>query len=273
MRHRRHTLRATALLPCVAVLLVTPLTSAASDPGARSGETRDPISDARTTSSTVADPLPQGPVGADESGVLPVRILMSGRRDHRVRARQRSDGEVAAAAKGLRALLLPRATTTPQAALSGSAGHPPRRVRSRATPHRRHTVRTGRRRTQYAPGTVRHGRTDSTTGRPQRIAGPIRADAGRRQERPGRDSGEGRERHHAGNGPRQRQSPPDRHRLGHGRSLRAGTAGAGSPHGVAPFGEGGRHRGGLPVLPLGAGLTSIGLGLALLALRSAPRLM
>ncbi|WP_181768404.1 hypothetical protein [Streptomyces albidus (ex Kaewkla and Franco 2022)] len=74
MRHRRHTLRATVLLPCVAVALVTPLTSAASDPGARQRGGPDRISVTRPA--VVDDLVPRPPLTTEESGGLPVQALI-----------------------------------------------------------------------------------------------------------------------------------------------------------------------------------------------------
>jgi hypothetical protein len=253
VRHRRHTLRATALLPCVAVLLVTPLTGAESDPGAPSGETRDPISDARTTSSTVADPLPQEPVVADESGVLPVRILMSGA-GTTVSVPGSGLTEKSPSSQGTSGSRSPGDDATSGAARE--RGTPTTTGEEQSTPHAPHSPH------RWPADSVRPGhssaRPDGQHDGSSHSASPDRpSSAGDRNT--GTDSGEKRDTHHAGNVPGAvpgtedlyEPEPPERDpRMESHRSAKEAATGEVSP-----------------VLPLGAGLTSIGLGLALLALR------
>ena len=75
MRHGRHTLRVTALLPCAAVALITPLTVAASDPGASSGGATGRIGvTAQAASVEIGSGGPVAMAGSDGIGV---RVLMS----------------------------------------------------------------------------------------------------------------------------------------------------------------------------------------------------
>jgi hypothetical protein len=258
VRHRRHTLRATALLPCVAVLLVTPLTSAESDPGAPSGETRDPISDARTTSSTVTDPLPQEPVVADESGVLPVRILMSGA-GTTVSVPGSGLTEKSPSSQGTSGSRSPGDDATSGAARE--RGTPTTTGEEQSTPHAPHSPH------RWPADSVRPGhssaRPDGQHDGSSHSASPDRPSSVGGDRNTGRDRGERRDTHHAGNAPGAvpdtvpgtedlyEPEPPERDpRMESHRSAKEAATGEVSP-----------------VLPLGAGLTSIGLGLALLALR------
>jgi hypothetical protein len=254
VRHRRHTLRATALLPCVAVLLVTPLTSAASDPGAPSGATRDPVRDVRTTS-TVADPLPQEPVVADESGVLPVRILMSGA------------GSTVSVPGGGLTDKSPSSQGTSGSRTPGDDDATSGTGRERGTP----TTTGEEQRTPHVPRSPHRSPTESVRpghssaqpdgqhNGPSQSAPPDRPNSAGGDRKTGRDSAGKRDTHHAGNVPGAvpgtedlyEPEPPERDpRTETHRSAKEAATGEVSP-----------------VLPLGAGLTSIGLGLALLALR------
>ncbi|HWM36648.1 MAG TPA: hypothetical protein VNS49_05960 [Streptomyces sp.] len=281
MRHRRHTLRATALLPCVAVLLVAPLTSAASGPGGHSDE-QTASSSGRSQPAAMAPGLsPQEPDVAVESGPFSVRVRVSGtevvvstpdpgRSSPRDKSSAREPG--------------PPEKSPGSAGTSHSSTQGGREDARRQTPGRnadedrtassRHPHRSpGSAHPHRSPASVRPEHSRTPSGRHQHVPssgdssdrahGAGRADGADRSDRPdgperadeswddGDMDNKGDEGAVFGTHDLYAPDPPER------------NAGDGPERETRPAAGGGVS----PVLPLGAGLTSIGLGLALLALR------
>lgn len=281
MRHRRHTLRATALLPCVAVLLVAPLTGAASDPGGHSDEQTASSSGGRQPAAVAPGLSPQEPDVAVESGPFSVRVRVSGtevvvstpdpgRSSPRDKSSAREPG--------------PAEKSPGSAGTSHSSTQGGREDARRQTPGRnadedrtassRHPHRPpGSARPHRSPASVRPEHSRTPSGRHQHVPssgdssdrgnGAARADGADRSDRPdGRERADeawddggmdnkGDEGAVFGTQDLYEPDPPERN-ADDGPERETRTAAGG---GVSP------------VLPLGAGLTSIGLGLALLALR------
>ncbi len=329
MRHGRHKLRATALLPCAVVLLVTPLTSAASAPHrqpqpggpARSAEIGGVAAKAAGSVRAGTGAVRAGTDAVrDGNRLAGIRELLSdtgsaaGAPVLTTRSAQRSvtagsgtrkaekspddDGTSAPSPQGGRQ----HSRTEPGSPPAGdSTGRSPRSERpsgssassdgssapsgssdssgsvrtpgtdrhsSSPRPHHSGGTADGRRDARDpSPQTGRPGggtEPDRPRGRAERRADPGRGAAAKDGGREGGGNGHG-----------------DRERNGHGgdTSVEGGVFGDGEadvpghrPEGDAPGGTEQEARSPAahrvsPVLPLGAGLTSIGLGLGLLALR------
>ncbi|MFC4495691.1 hypothetical protein ACFPA8_16305 [Streptomyces ovatisporus] len=307
MRHGRHTLRATALLPCAAVLLVTPLTSAASAPLRQAGEPPRPA-DLRGTVAAAAGPA-RVSIGAARDGhrIVEVREPVNGVETlvrTPVLSVRSAPGSVPAAPEPRRTEKSPGGEGTsapsPQGGREDGRLAPGRSADEDRPEDPRRTHRpsgppgssgsAGPSGTERSPASVRPDHRRSPAGSDQ----DRRDSRGRSSENPASRAPEGAPGAHGpgragrseetehrpaaeGDGPGDRsgrQSESDRgvegveggvldddlHEPGHGTG--GDAAGGAEQEARSPA----THRVS-PVLPLGAGLTSIGLGLGLLALR------
>lgn len=278
MRHRRHTLRATARLPWVAALLVATLTGAAPGPDADLDDSRDP-SGPRQHSATAAT-APEEREPARDDGAFPVRMITTSAAGVTVRVpapglragKKSPDGEGTSRTARLSVLPRERDGRTARVQHAGHTGHV-----ERGGPHARHEVdvprgpgherrpghqhERGHEYGQRAPGGSAPQAPRRLPPRPQtspsvpalpgaaehaegRDAGP---GGGARDDRSVTDDGEGIFGTHDLYAP----DPPERDSAaGPGRSPATAATSYVSP-----------------VLPLGAGLTLIGLGFALIAVR------
>jgi len=272
VRHRRHTLRATALLPCVAVLLVTPLTSAASDPGRQSDEQAASSSGPRRPAAVASGLSAQAPDVAVENGPFSLRVRVSGTevvvsapdpgrpspRD-RSSAREPGPAEKSPGSAGTSHSSTRGGREDARRQTPGRSADEGRTASSRH-PHRPpESVRPEHSRTP--PG--RHQHAPSSGGSSDRANGAERADGTDRSDRPARPE-------------RADEAWDDGDTDNKGdEGAVFGTYDLYESDPLEPNADDGPERetrsaaGGevSPVLPLGAGLTSIGLGLALLALR------